>query len=173
MKTKQIVFLVEGETEMAILKCLNVLGKFHKFNIWQHSASKVVRLLGDNPQLYLVFDTDLSSSSAELGQFFRNIKTLKSACSIKLLQQTTNLEDELVRACTFINTKQDLVKQFGASGIDDLKSKIVREGRDAKKLREKLKSLGLDEKILWSQPLLSKLSEINHLQANFNDLARK
>ncbi len=168
-KKDNILFFVEGQTEQAVLSALNILGKTDKRNLWHIDSKKIIRLLKPNTTLYIVYDTDELS---QCQRFINNLKQLdkeKKVVSLYLIQQTHNLEDELVYACSI--SKPKLRKEFKAQNDDELKSKINQCTSD--NLFQKLSKLGLNTDKLWTGKHIAELADWENYRVTFQDLELK
>ena len=112
---KQILILVEGETERKLIKALNIPGRVRIVNLWENPINKILPTI--NKQLvYIIFDTD---TLKQISFFQNNLRVLeKNNIDFKLFQQTNNLEDELVR-CTNCKTINDI---FNTQGVKEFKN---------------------------------------------------
>ncbi len=158
-KRTTIQFLVEGQTERAFIKALNLLGKVQLINLWDKDISSILaRLRAD--EIYIIYDTDVIHN---IERFTRNLRVLKQQ-KIKffLLQQTKNLEDEIVR-CSNCQTIKDV---FG-TGIKEFKEQFLA----CNNLEYKLAEIGIKHLDLWQGKHLEQLSEWKNLRRKFSDLA--
>ena len=150
-------YIYEGETEEKFIASLLETelipaGKKQKFNLWDKEVSNILRKFKPkNNNIYIVFDTDITTN---LVRFNRNLKRLSKDASVKkifLMQQTLNLEDELLYCCGC--TRAKLLSSFGAEGIDEFKSKFIKE----KRITYRLEELAFDSQKLWTRALNSSI----------------
>ena len=147
------IYIIEGQTDAKLVKHLSSTsripsGKRKIFNLWEQNVRNLLRTFSrkDN-HIYIVFDTDVLEN---IGRFNKNIKQLsldKSVKTITLLQQTNNLEDELVRCCNC--QMRALFDSFAAEGVSQFKRKFLK----VTNLNAKLSDLGFNYENLWSQDL--------------------
>ena len=168
-RDSKIIFLVEGETEKAVVNALNVLGNPVKFNLWDKDIKKILRRYNPKNSIFIIiFDTDILDNIA---RFNGNLKILKSSGFVYyLLPQTKNLEEELLYACSLPNNRQ-LIIHFGAQGLDDCKSIIAQLHPSV--LKDKLETLSLDKSRLWSRPIPSSIIHTQNAQYCAGDLISK
>ncbi len=167
-KKDNIRFFVEGETEIALLKALGILGVKQKVNLWENDVQKILRKLKPNTTIYIVYDTDRIT---QYQRFLDNLKKLqydKNITKIYLLQQTKNLEDELSTACS--KSKAQLQKAFKAQDDKELKSRLCECSPE--NLLQKLNKLSLQTDKLWQGEQLPELLAWQKHRVNFTDLER-
>ena len=59
MNTNSVrLFYVEGETELHLLKKLELRGKLKKFNFWNNNVNKIIRTIKSNYCVCIVYDTE-------------------------------------------------------------------------------------------------------------------
>lgn len=152
MKSKNYLYLVEGETEEKLVSVLKtemqiiVPGKIQKFNILQESLPKsFVQNIKRNTAVVCIFDTDIDDLNLSI--FKENVKKFHDAKPIVnnviYIPQVRNLEDELVRA-TDIKKVQDLLP---SSSIKEYKRDLAQIKRD--RLALKLRQHHFDIDKLW------------------------
>lgn len=162
-KIKQILFLVEGETEKKLLHALQsrhsaLRGKVTIFNICQKPIEKILRSIKSDI-LYIVYDTDTLHNTDESNRVIQNFYTLKKhKLNFYLIQQTNNLEDELIASCAELNRKEKLYKSFGAHGCAEFKHKLCSHKQLYNKLLEEL-NFTLNR--MWAQDIHPKLHQFN------------
>lgn len=168
-RNTRIIFLVEGETEQAIIKALNFLGNPIKFNLWNNDIQKILRKYSQNDIFIIIFDTDILNN---ITRFNENLKILKvHKFTYYLLQQTTNLEEELEYACLQLRNIQQLIHHLGAQGLSDCKSKIAQ--LRPKILENKLITFSLDKSRLWARPIHTNIIHQQTRQYSAADLRLK
>ena len=158
---KQILILVEGETERKLIKALNIAGRVRIVNLWENPINKILPTI--NKQLvYIIFDTD---TLKQISFFQNNLRVLeKNNIDFKLFQQTNNLEDELVR-CTNCKTINDI---FNTQGVKEFKN----QWNKSNNLEQKLLKLNFRTEQLWSGQLSTPLKAWNHKKASFKDIKK-
>ncbi len=162
--SKKYCFLCEGETEESVLKALSIIGQVIKFNICEHNADKVIRRIKGN--CYVIYDTDIIDNK-NIARFRENVKILQQKTNlIGFLQQTNNLEDELVRSSKV--KIQDLQKHFHASGQNELKTKINKSNN----LFERLQQIGFNADLMWRQATIKQLQQLSIKRVYYQDLPK-
>ncbi len=159
-------FFVEGETEIALLKALGILGVKQKLNLWENDVQKILRKLKPNTTIYIVYDTDIT---AQHQRFLANLNKLqndKNITKIYLLQQTQNLEDELSTACS--KSKVQLQKAFKAQDDKEFKSRLCECSPE--NLLQKLNKLSLQTDKLWQGEQLPELLIWQNHRVHFDAL---
>lgn len=117
----KVLYLVEGETEEALLDALNVYGRVEPINLWQTNIDKHLRKF-NWAHIYVVYDTDRVEN---LQRFLDNLNKLIKQKQLKgICQQTLNLEDEMAYACGISKTK--LFKAFNASSANEFKTLLLK-----------------------------------------------
>lgn len=148
--------LYEGETEKKLLKCIGAIGKYTKFNPFENDVSRLRRLINKQDTVYLVYDSDVIHDNA-VNKFKANIKQLlRTTKKLVLIQQTLNLEDELVYACASCKDHKQLYQAFNAKPvtIEKFKANFIK----ATNCLTILKRLGFDKEKLFDRPLHESLA---------------
>lgn len=152
--TKKVIYLVEGETEEALIKALisnNTLehGRVIIFNCWDGKAESIARRLStsESNKIYIVFDTDVTNRAKNFVHTVNYI--IRYSYQVVLLQQTKNLEEELVYSCSQIRTENKLYFHFNAQGPNQFKKEFLRVSNRL----ERLYSLGFDCDLMWRREL--------------------
>ena len=70
---KNILVLVEGETEKKLVNSLNIVGKIQIINIWEKPVVKIIPRIKEQLVL-IVFDTDILKN---IELFKKNLQTLQ------------------------------------------------------------------------------------------------
>ncbi|WP_439256976.1 hypothetical protein [Lonepinella sp. BR2271] len=159
-QNKTVLFLVEGETEEKLIKTLKLLGKVQKFNCWNQDIYKLIPRLRAS-EIYIVYDTDVTTNSV---RFCQNIQQLKDyKLTVFLLQQTLNLEDELVKSsnCRNINAI------FKTKSKKEFKTQF----KDCSNLAQKLKEIDFKAEKLWQGEHEQSLMPLESLRRFYGDLA--
>ena len=161
-------FCFEGETEQALIKPLKI-GKTHKFNCWENDIKKIIRRFTIGSHVYIVFDTDKSLSESEISRFIRNITFISNqpGLFIHLLQQTKNLEDELVYACNQIKNNKQLHSCFDGCSAKEFKEKFLQISN----LEDRLNRAGFNRSLLWSRELINCLEPLKDKKKMFDDIS--
>ena len=158
IKSQTNTYIYEGETEAAMIKALNLLGRKLKLNLLQAKIqTKLTTLRPGN--IYLIIDMDdISQSIAKdrakipscLQRLKDNIQALikyKNCHKLFLILQYYNLEDELEKACSI--SKKGLFKHFGAVNDSELKAKIIA----SQNLKRTLESIHFSQEQFWCTPV--------------------
>ena len=162
------IFCIEGETEQALIKALKI-GKAQKFNCWENDISKIIRKFSTNSHVYIVFDTDKTLSDSEISRFIKNIEVVanQDGLFIHLLQQTQNLEDELVYACNEIKNNKQLHSCFDGCCAREFKEKFLQINN----LEDRLNKVGFNRSLLWSRELINCLETLKDKKKKFDDIS--
>lgn len=153
---QNFLIFVEGETEGHLLKKLQVIGKIQKINLWDTNVNKHLRRFKPNTLVYVVYDTDVAHSSANINRFNSNLAVLQSNKVLGgIVQQTFNFEDELVIACSELKNSKALFKVFNAVNANEFKSQFLK----ASNILSILVSQGFDCSKLWQQPMSPYIDE--------------
>lgn len=167
-----IHFLVEGASESKILKAFNINRKIKVFNISQHSIDKILRtFMKGTTDFFIIFDIDsMKSKIEEQKRMSSNLDRLLSCKGnrIFLLQQTDNLEDEIVRCSSGINNKVDLFKIFNTVGKNKFKNAFCSCTDPIQTLNQH----GFNKMILWNQALIQNLKNYAAYQVDFVKLSK-
>lgn len=156
---KKFYILVEGDTEKKLLVWLGVIGKIEIVNLWDKDIKKILRKIKPNTDVFVIYDTDVQQSQANIERFNDNLKILKRDGYLKgILQQTLNFEDELIYACKDIKNVKELFKLFHAVNADEFKSNFL----DVNNGLAVLERVGFDKAKLWQQPISDKILAIYH-----------
>lgn len=168
--SQQLLIYVEGETEKALVSDLNVLGRISKINLWEKPLHPLIRTLRPNQKVLVVYDTDHIQSQGNLERFVANIKLLKTYSALfGIMQQTQNLEDELVAACAGLNDRQQLFRLFDATGANEFKELFIKAGNRIVKLQKN----GFNADNLWRQATHNKLSILDAHRTFHANLPKK
>lgn len=164
----EIIYLVEGETEEMLFKALPLLGKTMKFNLWQKPIRKIERKFKSDTKIYVVYDTDIWDN---FDLFHQNIMRLKSSKRLLgIIQQTHNLENELLFACQSVKNQKQLFKAFNAVSADEFKTNF----NATTNLAYKLDNLGFNPDLLWQQETDSRLvRDFGEYVKTYPDLEKK
>ena len=142
------LFYVEGETELHLIEKLELRGKLKKFNFWNNNVNKIIRTIKRNYCVCIVYDTD-DIHPQNVIRFVESVKRIASSCyKVMLLQQTKNMEDELLFSCSCKN--KTLFDAFQASGRKEFKNQFIKTNNPI----EILNALGFTKESLWSKKLL-------------------
>lgn len=118
IKNKSIIFLIEGETEQSVLKAIGCIGKYKKINLWNTSVHRIFSTLRADI-LFIIYDTDRLEN---ISVFQENLNFLdKNKVQYYLLQQTKNLEDELIR-CSDCKKLKDF---FNTASVSEFKTALI------------------------------------------------
>lgn len=164
MKQKQ-VFLVEGESEKVLLQHLRerypkITAKYMIFNALQNDLNKFIRTFKDIKQtsFFIVFDCDVLNHKDcnKVSQLIDNFNLLRKhkAYAVWLIQQTNNLEDELISALCLKNSKQ-LFEYFQSVS----KEEFVRRLINSNNLTSKLINFNLAR--FWEKDLHNTIKKLN------------
>lgn len=159
-KHKQILFLVEGETEIKFIETLKLLGKVKKYNLWNNDISKLLPTIKAD-LVYIVYDTDITRNT---NYFQENLIKLKQAkIKFSLLQQTLNLEDEIIRcsSCKSIN------QIFGTTSATEFKTKFL----SCSNLEQKLEKINFSPISLWTGEQNEYLLDWQEYRCYYSNLA--
>lgn len=138
MKTKYILYYVEGETEEKLINILKTdlgaikAGKVQTLNVVEQKITNArLMTLRLGTMVVLIFDTD----TGNIDILNNNIKKLKECPAISELvtiPQVHNLEEELLRSCDVRGIK-DLL---GSKSKKDFKSDFIKDTNLASKLKK-------------------------------------
>ncbi len=161
MKSKYIIYYVEGENEQKLINTLKAklgvikTGKVQKLNVVEEKISTArLRTISRGTMVVLVFDTDTRRSRI----LEENIETLRSCSSVSeivTIPQVENLEDELVRSCNI----KSITELLNSKSKSDFKNDFIRVSN----LDQKLKEHQFDIDVLWSQNPKSPYDAIQNL----------
>ena len=162
MRQRKLIY-VEGQTEKILLQdVLRVSAKVVIFNLWKESVGKQLRYIQGSAEIYIVYDTDVMNPE-NVRRFSENLRTLKIKGFLAgLLQQTGNLEDELVRSCSGLIGKKDLHRLFGAQGNKEFKRILC----NVTNLQDKLHEAGFERCKLWRGDHIAELAEFESFRVN-------
>lgn len=159
---KKILIFVEGETEKKLVNSLGVVGKIQIVNLWEQPIKKIIPRIKEE-LVIIIFDTDILS---KIDFFKQNLQILrKNKIKFQLIQQTNNLEGEILR-CSNCNKIQDV---FNTQGIREFKSQWLK----CQNLDKKLSDIGFQPNQLWTGKLISTLHPWHVDCKNFKDLQLK
>lgn len=164
---KEIIYLVEGQTEIELINSLDLMGKVIELNLWQKPISKIQRRFKPNTVVYVIYDTDVLDG---IELFHKNLRQLKKDNRLAgIIQQTDNLEDELVRACQSIKKHSQLFEVFQAVSASEFKSNFIKTTQ----VLDKLNGLGFDPNLLWRQAVNDKIAnEFHKFVVSYETLAK-
>lgn len=131
MKSKRVLYLVEGETEKVFLTALMLdqkleHGRVQIFNCWDRKVTSILRSFprAGFDKIYILFDTDVIQ---RVDNFIHSVKEIRKVSKrVFLLQQTRHFEDELVYSCSQLNSVDNLFAEFDAQGADKFKREFIR-----------------------------------------------
>ncbi len=145
---RDILYLVEGETEKRLLKILkdgkNVYsGRIFVCNIVQERIRPAMFMsYGTKISIAAIFDTDTSTADL-LKQNISILKDLPNFQEMVCIPQVSNFEDELCYACNI----RDVRVITGSRSKSDFKRDFLNAGNILQKLNRK----GFDVSKLWSR----------------------
>lgn len=149
------VFYVEGETELRLLNCLNLRGQLKKFNFWNNKVNKILRTIKANYCVCIVYDID-DINEVSLKRFIASVKLISQSCfKVILLQQTKNLEDELIYSCQC--KEKSLLEAFKACSRSELKGNFNK----TKTPLPLLSKLNFEKSKLWNRSIIPNLTILN------------
>jgi len=148
MKSKYVLYYVEGEDEVKLIDVLKSnlrvikAGKVQKLNVLQQEITTArLRTIKPATMIVLVFDTDTNN----LDILKENLKILESCTSVSeivTIPQCQNLEEELIRSCNIKNITQLL----NSKSRTEFKTDLIRVSNLDKKLNEHQ----FDITVFWS-----------------------
>ena len=160
MKSKYVLYYVEGEDEVKLIDVLKSnlrvikAGKIQKLNVLQQEITTArLRTIKPATMIVLVFDTDTNN----LDILKENLKILKSCSSVSeivTIPQCHNLEEELIRSCNIKNITQLL----NSKSRTEFKTDLLRVSNLDKKLVEH----EFDINVFWSKRPEPPYSEISN-----------
>ncbi|HED4484300.1 TPA: hypothetical protein R4352_002063, partial [Pasteurella multocida] len=143
-----------------LLDALNCQGKKIVFNLWNNEINKIYSRLNADI-IFIIYDTDKTQN---YNRFNNNLNFLKkNKIKFFLLQQTNNLEDELVY-CTSCSKIED----FFGNSTSEFKASFISCGN----LQQKLNRLHFNPEKLWSRNLHQLLLSWSGYRGNYKDLNR-
>lgn len=158
------VFFVEGETEEKLVQGLHLKGRIKIANLWQNPVEKIVRTLGSQHKVIIIYDTDRIEN---IKRFIRNLEILnESKCLYAIVQQTNNLEDELAYACG--KNKPMLFRLFDVSTAKEFKGSFMKYNNAVQKLLDN----GFDPDKLWVKELIKELNDFQKLKKDYRQLQK-
>lgn len=165
---KEMIYLVEGKTELELFNSLDLMGKVIELNLWQKSISKIQRRFKPNTVVYVIYDTDVLDG---IELFHKNLRQLKKDNRlVGIIQQADNLEDELVRACQSIKKHSQLFNEFNAVSATEFKSNFIKTNQTL----DKLNSLGFEPTLLWRQVVNDRIDrEFHQFKVSYVDLPKR
>lgn len=159
---KNILVLVEGETEKKLVNSLNIVGKIQIINLWEKPVVKIIPRIKEQLVL-IVFDTDILKN---IELFKKNLQTLQQyRVNFYLLQQTNNLEDELI-TCSNCRKIQEV---FSTQGVKEFKSQWLK----CQNLDKKLLDINFQPNQLWTRDIILPLEAWKNNKKSFKDLSLK
>ena len=149
-----ILILVEGETEQHLINDSNIRGKVKIFNCWDNEIKKIQRMINSKYHVVIVYDTDIINPACTK-RFKENITVLSKIChQITILQQTQNLEDELIYACSC--SEKSLLNEFKSSSKSEFKSSFLKCTNPLVKLEK----LGFDSNKMWDRDIIKEFENL-------------
>lgn len=147
MNSERYRYLVEGETEKALLAVLKthgmiVQGKIEVFNAVERcfAQSKLIRI-PEGSTIILVFDTDTEDARI-LKYNVELFRSRKMHSRILCIPQVRNFEDEIRRACPSLKQLKDFSR---SKSNDDFKRDFLR----CRNLWNELKKWSFDISRIW------------------------
>lgn len=160
MRSKNIIYYVEGEDEQKLIETLKTglrvikPGKVQKLNVMQKLITPArLRTLKPQTMVVLVFDTDTKT----LDVLKKNIEILESCTAISeiiTIPQVHNLEEELVRSCNI----RKITELLNSKSNTEFKSDFIHVSN----LDQKLSEHGFNINILWSKQPESPYDKIHN-----------
>lgn len=148
MRNDKYVYFVEGECERKLIgvfkeqKDMIKPGSVNLFNVINKVIpDTMLRTLGENTVVVLVFDTDVENTET-LNENIEKLKKHKHVKNVLFVLQVKNLEDELVRS-TDVHSIKELL---GSKSNKDFKRDFLHE----KRVFQKLTNHSFDYSILWT-----------------------
>lgn len=168
MSRRKFIY-VEGQTERALLQdVLKVSAKVVIFNLWKESVDKQLRYLQGLADIYIVYDTDVMNQE-NVKRFSENLRILKANRFLAgILQQTANLEDELVRSCSGLVSKKDLHRLFSAQGNREFKRMLC----NVTNLQDKLREVSFEHCKLWRGDHIAELKDFGKFRVDAEHLLK-
>ena len=168
MRQRKLIY-VEGETEKVLLQdVLQVSAKVVIFNLWKEPVGKQLRYFQGSADIYVVYDTDVMNSE-NVKRLSENLRALKANRFLTgILQQTENLEDELVRSCSALTGKKDLHKLLNAQGNKEFKRMFC----NVTNLQDKLREVGFDHCKLWCGNHIVELADFKKFRVSAEHLLK-
>lgn len=138
MKTKYVLYYVEGQTEEKLVQVLkNNLqvirpGKVQKLNVVEQELTNArLRIISPGTMVVLIFDTDTNNTNT-LSKNLNKLKTCSAVTEIVTIPQAPNLEGELVHSCDIRNIRELL----DSKSNEEFKHDMIRISNLAQKLQE-------------------------------------
>ncbi len=124
---------------------------------------KIIARITTDTEVYIIFDSD---QLANIERFKSNLELLeKHNISFFLLQQSKNLEDEIVTS-----TRCKRIQEFfNTKGTDQFKAQF----NQCKNLQKKLADVDFYAEKLWTGALINQLNKWHKRQKSFTDLTLK
>ena len=148
MKSKYVLYYVEGEDEVKLIDVLKSnlrvirAGKVQKLNVLQQEITTArLRTIKPATMIVLVFDTDTNN----LDILKENLKILESCTSVSeivTIPQCHNLEEELIRSCNI----KSITQLLNSKSRTEFKTDLIRVSNLDKKLNEHQ----FDSTVFWS-----------------------
>ena len=146
---KNIVYVVEGETEVRLIEVLKTemhfiyAGKVLKHNVVQDIIKKVRFLSYNKNTLFvLIFDTDTDGVEV-LQENIKILSRLPNASGVLTIPQVKNLEDELCYSCGI----KDIRMLTTSKSVSDFKRDFLK----MRNLKVRLQEVGFERTLLWSR----------------------
>lgn len=148
------LFYVEGETEVHLIKKLELRGKRRIFNFWTTNVSKILRTVNKNYCVCIVYDTD-NLKPKNILRFVEGVKRIADNCfKVILLQQTKNMEDELLYSCSCHS--KSLFDAFKAGGRQNFKNQFNKTSNPI----DVLNNLGFKKEYLWPKGIIPETRQL-------------
>ncbi len=158
---KNLVYIVEGETEKKLLETLKTNfqcicpGKIIILNAVQKLFARNRFMPYDKSHFVILFDTDVEFINI-LKENIKMLSDLSNSKAVYCIPQVKNLEDELCYACNIKNIRQ----LTGSSSASDFKRDFLRISNST--LHQKLISNGFDFARLWCRKSTGIFSSITN-----------
>lgn len=174
-KCQSWFFLVEGDTEKALLKELRehhnlIIKEIRKFNLWNANLMSLLPMIKPNMGVVVIFDTDTLNN---INDFIRNLSLLSRRVKrLFLIQQNKNFEDELCFACNNC-TQTNLFKLFAQKNTNIRSvSEFKRNFLQCTKRIKRLEEINFSHARIWSKhhELISQLLQYNARHIEFTQL---
>lgn len=161
MKSKYVLYYVEGEDEVKLINVLKTnlrvikAGNVQKLNVIQQRITTArLRTIKPETMIVLVFDTDTNNSQI-LKENLKILRSCNAVSEIVTIPQIHNLEDELVYSCNIKN----ITELLNSKSKKDFKNDLIRISNLDKKLKEHEFNINL----FWSKKTEFPFNEIPNL----------
>lgn len=160
MKSKYILYYVEGEDEQKLIEVLKTKlrvikpGKVQKLNVIQKQITHArLRTLKPQTMVVLVFDTDTNNIDM-LNLNLEILNLCSSISEIVTIPQVRNLEEELINSCNIKN----ITELLNSKSRTEFKNDFIRTTNLDKKLMEH----GFDINLFWNKQPKSPYNSISN-----------